>query len=197
MVMNGDSSIFSAQIDAVVDRVREHWNVPGGSPWRRCVAPGRRAYGNLDQETSVRADADSGFAIGSCSKAFTAALAATRVDRGELGWDDPIRKFLPQFQLYDPCARAVPERHPCRRWGRGQLRCEVSRLLRGAGELLFGHPPQVHDFHFVERIIEASKGISINALIAADRPNNCPQGSPPVDQAQDVQLFVIQSHFCL
>ena len=69
---------------------------------RRAGPVHMRAYGILDQESGVRADADSGFAIGSCSKAFTAASAATRVDRGELAWDDPIRKFLPQFQLYDP-----------------------------------------------------------------------------------------------
>ena len=47
-------------------------------------------------------DVDTAFGIGSCSKAFTSALAAALVDGRKLGWDDPIKKYLPSFQLYDP-----------------------------------------------------------------------------------------------
>jgi CubicO group peptidase (beta-lactamase class C family) len=102
--MSGDASLLSAQIDAFVDRVRAHWSVPGVAVAAlRGAGPVHvRAYGILDVESGAPADIDSAFAIGSCSKAFTAALAATLVDRGELGWDDPIRKFLGAFQLYDP-----------------------------------------------------------------------------------------------
>lgn len=42
------------------------------------------------------------FAIGSCSKAFTAATIAMLTDDGKLKWDDPATKYLPAFQLYDP-----------------------------------------------------------------------------------------------
>jgi CubicO group peptidase (beta-lactamase class C family) len=42
------------------------------------------------------------FAIGSSSKAFTAAAIAMLVDEGKLKWDDPVTKYLPAFQLYDP-----------------------------------------------------------------------------------------------
>jgi len=42
------------------------------------------------------------FAIGSSSKAFTAAAVAMLVDEGKLKWDDPVRKYLPEFELYDP-----------------------------------------------------------------------------------------------
>lgn len=42
------------------------------------------------------------FAIGSSSKAFTAAAIAMLVDEGKLKWDDPVTKYLPDFQLYDP-----------------------------------------------------------------------------------------------
>jgi CubicO group peptidase (beta-lactamase class C family) len=44
------------------------------------------------------------FAIGSASKAFTAASAAMLVDEGKIKWDDPATKYLPGFQLYDPAA---------------------------------------------------------------------------------------------
>jgi CubicO group peptidase (beta-lactamase class C family) len=42
------------------------------------------------------------FAIGSSSKAFTAASVAMLVDEGKIKWTDPATKYLPGFQLYDP-----------------------------------------------------------------------------------------------
>ncbi len=42
------------------------------------------------------------FAIGSSSKAFTAASVAMLVDEGKLKWDDPVTKYLPGLELYDP-----------------------------------------------------------------------------------------------
>lgn len=44
------------------------------------------------------------FAIGSASKAFTAASIAMLVDEGKLKWDDPVTNYLPGFQLFDPYA---------------------------------------------------------------------------------------------
>ena len=37
------------------------------------------------------------FAIGSSSKAFTAAAVAMLVDEGKLKWDDPVTKYLPEL----------------------------------------------------------------------------------------------------
>src|SRR5687768_15918990 len=42
------------------------------------------------------------FAIGSSSKAFTAASIAMLVDDGKVKWDDPVTKYLPGFEMYDP-----------------------------------------------------------------------------------------------
>ena len=42
------------------------------------------------------------FAVGSTTKAFTAALLGTLVDAGKLSWDDPVTRHYPGFQLYDP-----------------------------------------------------------------------------------------------
>jgi CubicO group peptidase (beta-lactamase class C family) len=44
------------------------------------------------------------FAIGSTSKAITAAALAMLVDEGKIKWDDPVTKHLKDFQLYDPYA---------------------------------------------------------------------------------------------
>jgi CubicO group peptidase (beta-lactamase class C family) len=53
-------------------------------------------------ERDAPADIHTGFPIGSCSKAFTAFLAATLIDDGLFGWDDQLRRFLPNLKLYDP-----------------------------------------------------------------------------------------------
>lgn len=42
------------------------------------------------------------FGIMSTTKAFTAMLLAMLVDSGKVGWDDPVTKHLPAFQLADP-----------------------------------------------------------------------------------------------
>ena len=42
--------------------------------------------------------------IGSISKSFTATALALLVDEGRLAWDDPVLKYLPDFQLFDPYA---------------------------------------------------------------------------------------------
>ena len=42
------------------------------------------------------------FAIGSTTKAMTAAALGMLVDEGRLSWDDPVTKHLPWFELRDP-----------------------------------------------------------------------------------------------
>jgi CubicO group peptidase (beta-lactamase class C family) len=42
------------------------------------------------------------FAIASTTKAMTAACLGMLVDSGKVKWDDPVTKYLPWFQLYDP-----------------------------------------------------------------------------------------------
>jgi CubicO group peptidase (beta-lactamase class C family) len=44
------------------------------------------------------------FAIGSCTKAFTATALGLLVDEGKLEWDTPVRNYLPTFKLHDPVA---------------------------------------------------------------------------------------------
>jgi CubicO group peptidase (beta-lactamase class C family) len=44
------------------------------------------------------------FAIGSATKAFTAAVIGTLVKEGKLSWDDTVSRLMPGFRLYDDCA---------------------------------------------------------------------------------------------
>ncbi|MFN8528846.1 MAG: serine hydrolase [Anaerolineae bacterium] len=61
-------------------------------------------FGLRDVARGLPVDADTLFAIGSCSKAFTAFGAGMLVDEGKLTWDTPLRDLLPDFRLYDPIA---------------------------------------------------------------------------------------------
>jgi CubicO group peptidase (beta-lactamase class C family) len=42
------------------------------------------------------------FAVGSTTKAFTAAALGMLVDQGQLAWDDRVTRHLPEFELFDP-----------------------------------------------------------------------------------------------
>src|SRR5690606_37300969 len=42
------------------------------------------------------------YAIGSTSKAFTAMGLALLIEQGKLNWDDPVRKHIPTFKMFDP-----------------------------------------------------------------------------------------------
>ncbi|MGA9770508.1 MAG: serine hydrolase [Blastocatellia bacterium] len=93
-----------AGFDDYINKAIKDWGVPGLAIAivkndKIVLAKG---YGvrKLGEQTPV--DEKSLFAIGSCSKAFTAAALGMLVDEGKLRWDDPATKHLKGFQLYDP-----------------------------------------------------------------------------------------------
>ena len=59
-------------------------------------------FGYADEGKQLKADADTLYQIGSCSKAFTAAAAAVLVDQGKLEWDKPVREYMPWIEFQDP-----------------------------------------------------------------------------------------------
>ena len=59
-------------------------------------------FGYADVEKEQKADAETLYQIGSCSKAFTAAAAALLVDQGKLEWDKPVHDYLPWVEFKDP-----------------------------------------------------------------------------------------------
>ena len=61
-----------------------------------------KGYGLRELGKPEPVDEHTLFAVGSQTKAFTAAALAILVDEGKLKWDDPVIKYLPQFQLGDP-----------------------------------------------------------------------------------------------
>ena len=60
------------------------------------------AYGSIEDGKSAPVTPDTLFPIASISKAFTTTALAMLVDEGKLAWDDPVRKYIPEFAMYDP-----------------------------------------------------------------------------------------------
>ena len=58
-------------------------------------------FGYANVEEKKKADADTLYEIGSCSKSFTAAAAALLVDRGFLEWDRPVHDYIPWLRFKD------------------------------------------------------------------------------------------------
>jgi CubicO group peptidase (beta-lactamase class C family) len=90
--------------DAYVRKAISDWEVPAFAI--AVVKDGevvfQRGYGVLELGKAASADEHTLFAIGSTTKAMTAAAIGMLVDEGKLAWDDPVTKHLPWFQLRDP-----------------------------------------------------------------------------------------------
>src|SRR5439155_1634853 len=119
--------------DAYVARGLQVLRTPGASI--AVVRNGRmlfaKGYGVRTIGDTARVDAHTLFQIASNTKAFTTAALAILVDEGKLAWDDPVTKFLPGFQLYDPyVTRELTVR---------DLVTHKSGLGLGAGDLLWFH----------------------------------------------------------
>ncbi|MEM9382202.1 MAG: serine hydrolase [Planctomycetota bacterium] len=86
----------------------EAWEVPGAAVAivRADTAALMEGYGVRELGGDARVDADTLFAIGSASKAFTTFTIATSIEAAELSWADKIEDLLPGFRLDDPRASA-------------------------------------------------------------------------------------------
>ncbi len=91
-------------LDAEIERMIGDWGIPGAAvvviqddEITFAQGFGVRELGGTDP-----VDEHTIFAVGSTSKAFTAAAVAMLVDEGKVGWDDPIVDHVPIFQLSDP-----------------------------------------------------------------------------------------------
>ena len=63
-------------------------------------------FGYADVEKNEKANQETMYQIGSCSKAFTAAAVALLVDQGKLQWDRPVQDYMPWLEFKDPFTTA-------------------------------------------------------------------------------------------
>lgn len=89
-----------------VDTMLPEWDVPGAAV--AIVKDGKvifaDGFGYRNVEKKLEVTTDTLFAIGSCTKAFTATILGILVDEGKLEWDWPVRNYLPSFTLRDSVA---------------------------------------------------------------------------------------------
>jgi CubicO group peptidase (beta-lactamase class C family) len=93
-----------ASFDAFVSQAAKDWGAVGLGV--AVVKDGRtvlaKGYGVRTLGRPEPADGETMFAIGSTTKAITAAAIGMLVDEGKVQWDDPVTKHLPWFMLADP-----------------------------------------------------------------------------------------------
>lgn len=92
------------EFDAYVQKAYKEWEVPGIAVV--VVKDGNvllsKGYGVREIGTTNAVDSKTLFACASTTKAMTAVCMGMLVDEGKVNWDDPVGKYLPEFQLYDP-----------------------------------------------------------------------------------------------
>ena len=87
------------------------------------------SYGVRDvRQPDVPVTTDTIFPFASVSKAFTTTAIAMLVDDGVMDWDDPVRDFIPEFEMSDPYITAE--------FSVRDLVTHRSGLPLGAGDLL-------------------------------------------------------------
>lgn len=57
-----------------------------------------KGFGYSDRVARRVPDGNTVYCLGSCTKSFTAVVLGLLVERGKIGWKDPVSNFLPEFQ---------------------------------------------------------------------------------------------------
>lgn len=93
-----------AAFDSYIQKGMQDWKVPGLAVAivKNDEIVFAKGYGVREYGTDKKVDAKTYFSCASTTKAMTAALMAMLVDEGKIAWSDPVIKYLPEFQLYDP-----------------------------------------------------------------------------------------------
>lgn len=97
-------SFVRDSLDIYVERSMREWQIPGVAV---CVVKDGKAvimkgYGVKEMGGSDKVDENTLFMIGSNTKAFTATALAMLQEEKKLSLDDHVKKWLPDFTLYDP-----------------------------------------------------------------------------------------------
>ncbi len=130
--------IAESKVDELVSQTLKTFNVPGIAVG--IVHEGKivlaKGYGIANIETGEKVNSMTNFGIASNSKAFTTTAIAMLVDEGKMNWDDKVKKYIPEFKMYNDY---VTEEFTIR-----DLVTHRSGLGLGAGDLMVW--PDGHDF---------------------------------------------------
>jgi CubicO group peptidase (beta-lactamase class C family) len=128
----------------LIDSLREKRHTPGLA--FGLIKDGKilinEGFGYRDLEKKIPVTANTLFAIGSSSKAFTTAGLAILADRGALDWEKPVVQYMPDFKLFDDfstreinatdltCHRSGLPRHDLIWYGAATTRQQIFDRLR-------------------------------------------------------------------
>jgi CubicO group peptidase (beta-lactamase class C family) len=105
-VSHSDSAAVLNDIDAFIREAMAEWKIPGLAI--AVVKDGEiilsKGYGYRDVDEELPVTPRTLFAIGSVTKSFTVTLLGMIEDEGKVDWDEPVRSYLPDFELYDEVA---------------------------------------------------------------------------------------------
>ncbi|WP_262483905.1 serine hydrolase [Chryseobacterium sp. ERMR1:04] len=122
--------ITSKEVDALVTNAMGKFNVAGVAV--AIVKDGKiiheKGYGIKSIDTKLPVDNHTNFEIASNSKAFTTAALSILVDEGKLSWTDKVKKYIPEFKMYNDY---VTENFTIK-----DLLCHRSGLGLGVGDLM-------------------------------------------------------------
>ncbi|WP_289044155.1 serine hydrolase [uncultured Aliiroseovarius sp.] len=97
-----------ASLDGLAQDLLDRTGVPGlavavvqGQDTLLMRGWGQRAEGGQAEGGQAEVDADTVFLLASLSKSVGATVVATQVANGAVSWDDPVRDYLPWFDLGD------------------------------------------------------------------------------------------------
>ncbi|WP_299333851.1 serine hydrolase [uncultured Psychroserpens sp.] len=129
--LTANAQIEEQKLDELIQKTLTTFDVPGISVG--VLKDGELIYtkghGVRSLTTNKDMNANTLVGVASNSKGFTCFALAMLVDEGQLKWDDPVRKYIPEFQLHDPW---VTEHFTVR-----DLVTHRSGLGLGAGDLMF------------------------------------------------------------
>lgn len=170
-------------LDVYIEGARQAWQVPGLSI--AIVKDDKvvyaKGFGVREEGKPGKVDADTVFAIGSATKAFTAAALGMLVDEKKIAWDGAVHDYMPSFELHDPyVTRHVTVRDLLSHrtgvvtngglwYGSGFDRKEIIRRLRfQTATLGFRNQFQYQNEMFIVagEVVPAVTGISFDRFIA-------------------------------
>src|SRR5699024_9568922 len=101
-VTGASAQLSHQQIDSLVNKTMETFNVPGMAV--AVIKDGRvfhaKGYG-VRAVDGKPVNANTLFGVASNTKAFTSASIAKLVDEGKIDWDTKVTDIIPEFKLYN------------------------------------------------------------------------------------------------
>jgi CubicO group peptidase (beta-lactamase class C family) len=105
----GQSALPYGLFERYLDALREQTNLPGLSA--AIVSQGRieweRGFGFQDLEASIPATPDTPYPVGSLTQTFATVVVGLCAERGLVGIDEPIRRWVPEFASAGATVRHV------------------------------------------------------------------------------------------